>query len=259
MNGLTLRIVSFYCCFCAPFATTGLFAQKVEKSDSLISTILKESNTTGQEDQGLMLIKTEKYEEANTFFTGAINKDESNRDAYFKRGVTNWKLNDSLSACRDWSAVLALGDTATYLLLQKNCHGDMVFEDDTIPASRVRSLFVSPVKAGASGENSSLAKTVVEEMPSFPGGESALIDYFNRNLTYPATAKAKGIQGRVYVNFIISKKGKVLYPYVVRGIGKDCDQEALRLIRSMPPWKAGKDKGKAVTVRYNLPVRFSIR
>lgn len=255
-----MKKTAFYFSFlCSLFSFHVLPAQHAEKTDSIITTILNESKSTGADDQGLMLIKNEKYDEANKFFTGAINKDESNRDAYFKRGVTNWHLNDSLSACRDWSAVLALGDTATYLLLQKNCHGNMVFEDDTVPASRVRNLFVNPAKTTAPGYPTTFAKTIVEEMPEFPGGESALIDYFNKNMKYPVAAKQKGIEGRVYINFIISKKGKVMYPYVIRGISGNCNEEALRLIREMPLWKPGKEKGKAVLVRYNLPVKFSLK
>lgn len=96
-------------------------------------------------------------------------------------------------------------------------------------------------------------------MPEFPGGEAGLIDYFNKNVHYPNSAKEKGIQGRVYINFIISKTGKVMYPYVVRGIGGDCDKEALRVIRQMPNWKPGKEQGKAVLVRYNLPVKFTMQ
>lgn len=257
MKNVIIKIFRHFTTLILFLTGLNLFAQQPSKTDSIITTILNESKSTGQDEPGLLLIKNEKYEEASKFFTGAINKDESDRDAYFKRGVSNWHLNDSLSACRDWSAVLALGDTATYLLLQKNCHGNMIFEDDTVPASQVRKLFVTPAKTSAPGYPTTFAKTVVEEMPQFPGGESALIDYFNKNLKYPATAKGKGIQGRVYINFIISKNGKVLYPYVVRGIDKECDKEALRLIRNMPVWKPGKEKGKAVLVRYNLPVRFS--
>ncbi len=260
-NALKMKKHSFYPLSLVTFLlwSSIVSGQPSQKTDSIISDILKESTAGGQDDHGLMLIKSEKYEEASSFFSKEISKDASDRDAYFKRGVSNWHLNDSLSACRDWSAVLALGDTATYLLLQKNCHGNMVFEDDTVSASRARKLFIAPQTSSAPGYPTTFAKTIVQEMPEFPGGEAGLIDYFNKNVHYPNSAKEKGIQGRVYINFIISKTGKVMYPYVVRGIGGDCDKEALRVIRQMPNWKPGKEQGKAVLVRYNLPVKFTMQ
>ena len=101
----------------------------------------------------------------------------------------------------------------------------------------------------ASGQN---AKTVVEVMPAFSGGEEKLFEYLSTNIKRP-----KGnSRGTVYVNFLINPKGKILYPYVTRGIGKEYDKEAVRLIRNMPAWSPGKQKGKAVYVRSNLPVRF---
>jgi hypothetical protein len=215
-----------------------------KNTDTLIQNLEQPSTTIN--DQGVILLKTGKFEDANQFLTNQISKDESDREAYFKRGIANWALSDTLSACRDWSAVLALGDTAMFNLLDSRCHSSMIISDDTIPAKLYRKMWSD--KSGAQQN----AKTVVEVMPEFPGGEEKLFEYISENI-----AQFEGqATGTVYINFLISPKGKVLYPYVVRGIGQYHDKEALRLIRNMPDWIPGKQKGKPVYVRSSIPVRF---
>ena len=189
---------------------------------------------------------------AGSFYSDAIKSDEGNKAAYYNRGIVNWVMNDTNAACRDWSAVLALGDTATFKLLDSKCHGTMIIGDEKIPKAKYRQLFASNDPKKLSAEAG--AKKYVDEMPQFPGGEVALVEYLSNNVKTPS--KAKDIHGRVYINFIISSKGKVLFPYVVRGIGHGCDEEAINVIKKMPTWKPGKQKGKPVLVRYNLPVRF---
>lgn len=230
-------------------------AQNSSKTDSTVSKILNDQ--LFEQDLGMKLIQNEKLDEANAFFSGQIDRDDLNKEAYFKRGVVNWELNDTMAACRDWSSVLALGDTATFLLLEAKCHSTMIIEDEIIPEKEYKKLFAAELTK-KKGEDPAMAKTVVEEMPEFPGGDIALLTYLKNNLKYPEDAKRKNIQGRVFVNFIISSKGKVLFPYVVRGTNSSCDAEAIRLIKNMPAWKPGKQKGKAVMVRYNLPVKFAL-
>ncbi len=230
-------------------------AQTPAKNDKEVRKILDEQ--LFKPDEGMHLINNEKFEDANVYLNDILAKDDLNKEAYFKRGVVNWELNDTLAACRDWSSVLALGDTATFLLLEAQCHSTMIIEDEIIPAKEYKKLFNAELTK-KSGQDPATAKTVVEVMPEFPGGDLALINYFKKNMQYPAEAKKQNVQGRVFVNFIISPKGKVLFPYVVRGIGGGCDEEAIRLIKNLPEWKAGKQKGKAVMVRYNLPVKFSL-
>ena len=99
----------------------------------------------------------------------------------------------------------------------------------------------------------------VEEMPSFPGGESKMVEFIQKNTKYPPVARENGIQGRVYVNFVVDKDGKVKDAKVVRGIGGGCDEEALRVIRSMPEWKPGRQNGRNVLVQFNLPVSFNLK
>lgn len=100
---------------------------------------------------------------------------------------------------------------------------------------------------------------IVEEMPSFPGGEAQLVRYLGDNIKYPAIARENGITGTVYVTFVIGPDGQVKDIKVLRGIGGGCDEEAVRVVKSMPKWKAGKQRGKPVSVQYNLPIRFTLK
>ncbi|MDQ3192232.1 MAG: energy transducer TonB [Bacteroidota bacterium] len=99
--------------------------------------------------------------------------------------------------------------------------------------------------------------TIVENMPSFPGGEEALFKYLGNEVKYPQMAKDAGIQGTVYVTFVIGADGKVKDVKVLRGV-KGLDEEAIRVVQKMPAWSPGKQRGKAVSVQYNLPIKFKI-
>lgn len=101
--------------------------------------------------------------------------------------------------------------------------------------------------------------TIVEQMPQFPGGESELMKYLGKNTKYPPIAKDAGIQGTVYVTFVVGKDGKVGDARVLRSIGGGCDEEAIRVVENMPDWAPGKQRGKSVPVQYNLPIRFTLR
>ena len=99
---------------------------------------------------------------------------------------------------------------------------------------------------------------VVEQMPEYPGGMAAALEYIQKNMRYPEAAKKDGTQGRVTVQFIVDKEGNVTEPKVIRAVDKDLDTEAIRLVGSMPKWKPGMQKGQAVAVKYTLPVMFRL-
>ena len=92
-------------------------------------------------------------------------------------------------------------------------------------------------------------------MPEFPGNVN---EYMKANLKYPAGAKAKGVEGRVLVQFVVTEDGSVGAAKLIRGIQKDMDEEALRIISQMPKWKPGKQNGRPVRVYYTLPVIFKL-
>ncbi len=99
---------------------------------------------------------------------------------------------------------------------------------------------------------------IPETMPSFRGGEQKLFEFIGKNVVYPQEAIDAGIEGKVFVEFYIEKDGTVCDAKVLRGIGYGCDEEALRVIGLMPKWSPGKQRGKAVRVRYTLPVNFKL-
>ena len=100
---------------------------------------------------------------------------------------------------------------------------------------------------------------VVEKMPEFPGGGvTAMMDYLQKNMQYPESAKKAGTQGRVTVRFVVDKDGSIKNPSVLRSVDKDMDAEALRLVKSMPKWQPGMQGGKAVAVKYTIPVVFKL-
>lgn len=100
--------------------------------------------------------------------------------------------------------------------------------------------------------------TIVEEMPQFPGGDSALKRYIQTNIRYPDKAREHSITGTVYVSFLVDKDGNIQDPKLLRGIGGGCDEEALKVISSMPAWLPGKQNGRAVIVQYNIPIKFNV-
>lgn len=104
----------------------------------------------------------------------------------------------------------------------------------------------------------SIVFEVVEEMPNFPGGQQALMQYLAKNIKYPAEAHAKGTQGRVIVSFVVKKDGSIADIKVVRSVDPYLDKEAARVIAAMPTWKPGKQRGQAVNVRFTVPVSFRL-
>jgi protein TonB len=99
---------------------------------------------------------------------------------------------------------------------------------------------------------------VVENMPEFPGGDLGLMKYIQKNVKYPVIAKEYNITGKVYVSFIVDKSGSVTNVKVVRGVDKNLDAEAVRVVKSLPKYKPGKQRGKAVRVMFTIPINFTL-
>lgn len=100
---------------------------------------------------------------------------------------------------------------------------------------------------------------VVEQMPAFPGGMEALMNFLQNNVKYPKQAQDKGTQGRVIVQFVVNTDGSIVEPKVMKGVDALLDNEALRVVKMMPKWKPGKQNGKAVRVKYTIPVSFRLQ
>ena len=119
------------------------------------------------------------------------------------------------------------------------------------------------VNTNAMAQNKEVATDKVlekaEVMPEFPGGEQAMMDFVAKNVQYPQEARDKEISGRVLVGFIVEKDGSIADVKVVKGIGGGCDEEAVRVVKAMPNWKPGMDKGNPVRVHYVLPLIFKLQ
>lgn len=121
-------------------------------------------------------------------------------------------------------------------------------------------VIAAPVEAPEEEEEEEVVFVVVESMPEFPGGQQALFKYLGDNVKYPVIAQENGIQGRVICQFVVNKDGSIVDIEVVRSGGDpSLDKEAIRVIKSMPKWKPGKQRGKPVRVKFTLPVNFKLQ
>jgi protein TonB len=123
-------------------------------------------------------------------------------------------------------------------------------------------ITVAPVISAPKAEEEESATEVffiVEDMPEFPGGEMALRAYIANAIKYPVIAQENGIQGKVYVTFVVGKDGSVSNATIARGVDPSIDKEALRVVNSLPKWKPGKQRGKPVNVSYTVPINFVLQ
>lgn len=101
--------------------------------------------------------------------------------------------------------------------------------------------------------------TVVEEEPTFPGGEYAILMFLNKNIVYPEALKKKKIEGTVYVRFVVEKDGRLTHVAIAREIGGGSGEEAVRVVKLMPNWNPGKQRGKPVRTSFTIPIAFRLR
>jgi len=133
--------------------------------------------------------------------------------------------------------------------------------DDT-EADKETMIDVTPVISMGRGEDTedeSKVFFIVEEMPEFPGGEMALRQFIANAIKYPVIAQENGIQGKVYVSFVVGKDGQVSDARVLRGVDPSLDKEAIRVVNSLPRWKPGKQQGKTVRVSFSVPISFVLQ
>lgn len=107
-------------------------------------------------------------------------------------------------------------------------------------------------------EESEIVFVVVETMPQYPGGDTALMEFIAKNLVYPEKAVKENLYGRVILQFTVDKNGDIQDVVVVRSVSPEVDAEAIRIVKSMPRWIPGKQRGKTVAVKYTLPINFNL-
>ena len=131
---------------------------------------------------------------------------------------------------------------------------DTEADDETV-------IDVAPVVVAEEEEEEETAEVffIVEDMPEFPGGDLALRKYIANAVKYPVIAQENGIQGKVYVTFVVGKDGSVNNATIARGVDPSLNKEALRVVNSLPRWKPGKQRGKPVNVSYTVPINFVLQ
>ena len=138
----------------------------------------------------------------------------------------------------------------------------VVYKITLIPPTeynKIDTLIIEEEKAEVNAEEVTKVFELAEEMPSFPGGNRAMMEYISHNLRYPFSAQENGVQGRVVVSFVVERDGSITNAEIARGIDPSLDEEAIRLVESMPKWNPGKQNGSTVPVRYSVPVNFKVQ
>ena len=128
--------------------------------------------------------------------------------------------------------------------------------DDTGPVVEIKDInnvVVAPI------EREDEVFMVAEHMPEFPGGMGELMKYLQKTIKYPSISQDNGVQGRVVVQFIVNTDGSIVDPVVVKSVDPYLDKEAIRVVKAMPKWKPGQQRGKAVRVKFTLPVQFRLQ
>jgi TonB family protein len=162
------------------------------------------------------------------------------------------KMMTKIKSQKTAASKLALGIMATAALLIV-----FAFDKDENTAYSNKSTN-TPVKTEVSLQQDKVYEKV-EQMPVFPGGDQALMQYIIKEVKYPEEAKKAGIQGKVYVSFVVSKDGNVMNAKIARSANPSLDKEALRVISAMPKWTPGKEKGVNVAVQYTIPISFALK
>jgi len=171
-------------------------------------------------------------------------------DAY--RGVSKGEASNSMA------------DEVEYLKSKRTQKSDA--EEDSYESEHYRTHAAPNTRNGGAAmkkeemeEDSRPVYTFVKEMPSYPGGDSERLKFLSKNIKYPAQAAENGIQGPVYVSFVVKTNGSLADIKIIQGIGGGCDEEALRVVKKMPNWKPGFQNGRKVAVLYNMRIDFKLK
>jgi len=202
--------------------------------------------------------------------------------AYFNRAAAFLNLGDTCSYCNDLKKASGLYDKEASDLYDKTCKFSTI--DKNIPDSLkakyhdIKQLEIIYNKcnsdstivyvfenkwnnfysAASTDTNSSPIFTMIENMPSYVGGAEERVRFFDENLRYPVSALKSGVQGTVYISIIVDSTGIITSAKIVKGIGAECDEEAMRVVGLMPKWIPGKHDGQYVRVILTIPVKFNI-
>jgi len=196
-------------------------------------------------NQGFLALQNNDCRNAENYFLKSSNI-LPHKDTFFNLALTQICLGDTNKYCYYLSMAKSMGDSSSHDLIQKKC-------SDFDISTYIKINFPTSHQHNPSEME---IFTISEIQPTFPGGDDALLHYLGRNLSYPIEAKEQGIQGTIFITFVVETDGSISNVKVLRGIGGGCDEEALRVVRNMPKWSPGMQRGKYVRVQFNLPIRF---
>ena len=184
---------------------------------------------------------------------------ENSRDTIV---ATDTIMNDSAEEpfLLEGDVVAPVSDTMKAEEKKTACKSDveLVIPGDIVEVDDVTEGFIAPEVGEVENSDMVDVYTIVEQMPEFPGGEAELIHYISKNIHYPQKAREKGIQGRVFIGFIVEKDGSISNVRNLRGVDSELDAEAIRVVESMPRWKPGMHRGEPVRVSYQIPIVFKL-
>ncbi len=191
--------------------------------------------------------------EGTVYVTFVVDTNGSIRDASVLRGIGGGCDEEALRVVNGMPLWVPGTQHGKAVMMKYNLPFRFAMEQEHIPAPIVvQEPVVEP-------DNQNGVFNLVEKMPEFPGGQEAMVNYLGKNIKYPEAAIEAGIQGAVYVSFTVDADGAIRDAEVMRGIGGGCDEEALRVVNSMPLWEPGMQRGEAVKVKYRMPIRFRPR
>lgn len=234
-------------------------------------------------NEGVEMLENNKFSESDSLFTLSLELDRT-VDAYYNRALVRKKLGDDEGFCNDMFMATAQGDWNARNIFLSYCSViDTIYPDknalENNGSSEIK-LFAKR-KYGSNtdiitidslgnklwgylndtipfSKEDSIAINKTEQMPSFPGGESALVQFLSKNIKYPPKALVKDIQGEVTCTYLIDREGNIKNIRETKGADPILDSEAVRVITGMPKWFPGFQNGKFVDVEYTLPIRFKL-
>jgi TonB family protein len=232
-------------------------------------------------DQAVSYFNQQKYKVADSLFT-LSNNFEPHKDTYYSRAICRLKMKNKDGYCMDLLSANIMGDIESDKLFWRDCGtiDTTYFDANSKPCNKSQYTYKEikykssyskmdtivtyykngNVKQYKSPNNDSIAASV-QESAEFPGGITALADFIRKNLRYPTQARENGVNGKVFLKFVISEEGKLSDIKTEKGIPncKECETEAIRIISIMPNWKPAKINGKPVKCYFNFPIKFSVR
>ncbi len=260
---------------------------------TLLSFSQKKPTSIDLYNLGVNYLGKNEYKAADSLFTLALEAGDRNKDTYFNRALARKKLHNTCGFCVDMISAAERGDKDANIAFWRYCpRQDSVYTceknkniaikdtivkvisfDTTCKTKRVselsrnrgltNSIFYYPDgKVDTFNINDQVFDLVtIQEQPKFPGGEGELFAFLRNNINYPHHERDNGIQGKVFVTFIIDKDGSVKNIELYKGVqgGAGLNQEAIRVVKLFPKWQPGKQNGKPVNVRYILPIFFKLQ